>query len=247
MHKSLVGKRVLLGLIVDSLVSSLDITEDGLNLIGVDDSSKISTLHGGSVEGVTLLLGGGIDEIAKDGVERSESRFGEDNKSTEVTTGSELQYVESVDVADINTGDVSGSLGEVGFVVVDKEGTLSHDVSRVSVFANTSSDFLGRSNLGEVIRYTEFFKNGQKLRGLLGSIEAFNNHWEFSDVLNGVSTSHNKRSASRGGESGGNSVSSLVDVALSMPLSPDLERSEHSGLSSHVTEGSLTGSRGTRT
>jgi hypothetical protein len=37
-------------------------------------------------------------------------------------------------------------------------------------------------------------------------------------------------------------VSSLGDVHLSVPLSPDLKRSEHTGLSAHVTEGSLSGS-----
>jgi len=42
-------------------------------------------------------------------------------------------------------------------------------------------------------------------------------------------------------------VSLLVDIDSLVPLSPDLERSEHSTLTAHVTEGSLTGSAGTGT
>jgi len=41
-------------------------------------------------------------------------------------------------------------------------------------------------------------------------------------------------------------MSSLGDIGLSVPFSPDLKWSEHSSFSAHVTEGSLTGSGGTR-
>jgi hypothetical protein len=41
-------------------------------------------------------------------------------------------------------------------------------------------------------------------------------------------------------------VSVLVGVGLSVPSSPDLEGSEHVTLAAHVTESTLSGSRGTR-
>ena len=41
-------------------------------------------------------------------------------------------------------------------------------------------------------------------------------------------------------------MSSLSDIGLSVPFSPDLKGSEHSSLSAHVTESGLTGSGGTR-
>lgn len=41
-------------------------------------------------------------------------------------------------------------------------------------------------------------------------------------------------------------MSLLVDIDLSVPLSPHFEGSEHATLTAHVTESSLTGSGGTR-
>jgi hypothetical protein len=225
----------------------LHVTENGLNLIGVDDSREISALHNSSVESVSLLLGRGVDEIAKDGVESSEGGFSVDNESTEVTSRGELQDVKSVDVANINTGDVSSSLGNIVIIItINEEGTLSHDISRVSVFADTGSDFLGGSDLFEIISDTELLEDLEEIVSLL-LVKSINNHGELSNIFNGVSTSHNERSASGSSEGRGNSVSSLVDVALGMDLSPDLEGSKHTGLSSHVTEGSLTRSGGTGT
>lgn len=223
------------------------VTEDSLNLIRVDDSGEVSALHNSSVKNVSLLLSRGVDEIAKDAVESGEGSLGVDNKSTEVTSRGELQDVKSVDIANINSGDVSSGLGNVLIsVVIDEEGTLSHDISGVSVFANTGSDFLGGSNLVEIIRDTELAKNLEEIGGLI-LVKSIDNHWELSDIFNGVSTSHNERSAGGSSKSGGNGVSSLGNVALGMDLSPDLEGSEHTGLSAHVTEGSLTRAGSTRT
>jgi len=60
-----------------------------------------------------------------------------------------------------------------------------------------------------------------------------------------VTSGHNEGNASRGGEGGGDGMSSLSNVASSVPFSPDLEGSEHSGLSAHVTESGLSRSGGT--
>jgi len=246
-HESLVGQSIGLGGLLGDGMLGFQVSKSSLNLIGVDDSGEISALHDSSVESVSLLLGGGIDEIAKDGVESGEGGFSVDNKSAEVTSRGELQNVESVDVANINTGDVSSGLGNVVIIIaINEEGTLSHDISRVSVFANTGSDFLGGSDLVEIIRDTELIEDLEEIGGLL-LVEAIDNHGELSNILDRVSTGHNERSASGSSKGRGNSVSSLGDVALGMDLSPDLEGSKHTGLSSHVTEGSLTRSGSTGT
>lgn len=129
LHHDLVVKWVLLGLVVESLVDSLS-SELGLNLIGVDDSSKIGTGHEWSVDGVSGLLDGVSEVGSVEGVESAESVLGEDDESTEVTTWSELEDVKSVDVASVDTWEVSGrsSDGHV-FVTVDNEWSLSEGES----------------------------------------------------------------------------------------------------------------------
>lgn len=127
-HKGRVVERVLLVLVVSSNTSS-GVSQLGLDLIGVDDSGKVSAGHNRSVHVVAALFSGSIVVGSEDGSEGSEGRLGEDKESSEVTTRGKLEDVESVDVASVNTWKVSGgSLNAILFVVVDEEGSLSDNV-----------------------------------------------------------------------------------------------------------------------
>lgn len=179
---------------------------------------------------------------SEDAVKGLESILGEDDKSSEVTTWGELEDVKSVDVASIDTWEVSGGLLHTGGLIsVDNKWTLSHDVSGVSVFASSGSDLLGFSNLGEIITSSEALESSEKGLGVWKG-KVVNDKWELWDLVDVVTSSHNKWGASGSGKSGGNGMSSLSDVGLCVPFSPDLKWSEHSSLSAHVTESSLTGS-----
>ena len=236
-----VGKWVLLGLIVNSDVSS-GFSKFGLNLIGVDNSADIGAAHDGSVESVTLLFLGDVRWGTEDSVEGLESILGEDDESTEVTTWGELEDVKSVDVAGIDTWEVSsGLLDTGGLVSVHDKWTLSHDVSGVSVFTSSGSDLLGSSDLSEIITSSEALESSEEGLGVWKG-KVVNDKWELWDLVDVVTSSHDKWGAGGSGKSGGNGMSSLSDVSLCVPFSPDLKWSEHSGLSAHVTEGSLTGS-----
>ena len=71
--------------------------------------------------------------------------MGPDDESTEGSSWGELEEVESVYVADVETNDVSSGFYYflvVFVVVVYDEGTLSDDVSSVSVLAFSGSEFL---------------------------------------------------------------------------------------------------------
>lgn len=150
-----VGKWVLLGLIVNSDVSS-GFSKFGLNLIGVDDSGKIGAGHDSSVEVISTLFEGSVSVGTENSVESSETTLGEDDESTEMSSWSELEDVESMDVASVNTWQVSSSVLQfVVSFVVDDQWSLSQDVSGVSQFTLTSSGVSGFSNLGKIIRDTE--------------------------------------------------------------------------------------------
>jgi hypothetical protein len=217
-----------------------------LNLIGVDDSSKISAGHDSSVEVISTLFEGSISVGTENSVESSETTLGEDDESTEMSSWSELEDVESMDVASVNTWQVSsGSLQVAVSLVVDDQWSLSQDVSGVSQFTLTGSGVSGFSNLVKIIRDTEWGEGGDK--GFGGTIsEIVDDEWELWNVLDEVTSSHNKRGNGRCSEGSGNSMSSLGDIDLSVPSSPDFKWSEHSSFSAHVTEGSLSWSGSTR-
>lgn len=224
-----------------------DISELSLNLIGVDDSSEVSASHEWSVDGVTSLFDGVSEVGTVEGVQSGESISGEDDESTDVTTWGELEDVESVNVASVNTWEVSSRSSEFSVVVtVDDEWTLSEGESGVSVLTLTVSHGLGSSNSVKIIGDTEVVQSREEGSGVW-NVEGVNDEWELWNVLDLVTSGLDKWSNGGGGESGGNSMSSLSDVASSVPVSPDLEWSEHSSLSAHVTEGSLTRSGSTRT
>jgi hypothetical protein len=91
------------------------------------------------------------------------------------------------------------TLGSIG---VDDEWTLSHDVSGVSVFTNTGSDFLGFLDFQEFICDTKFVQSSKELAGgILLSNTGVNNEWELWDRVDVVSSGHNERGACRGSES----------------------------------------------
>jgi hypothetical protein len=243
-----VGQGVLLLDGVEGLVLSLG-SDDGLDGIGVDDLGNIGVSQDGSVEVISALFLTSESVRAEDLVEGLESRFSPDDESTEVTTGSQLSEVKSVDVGDFNTGDVSDSSDEGGvFIVVDEKGTSSEIVSSVSELTLTSSDGLGGGNSFNIFESTESLQEGNDVSGLFNTFElVINDQRKVGDVVNSVTSGKDKGSDGGGSQSGGNGVSLLLDVDLSVPSSPGLQGSEHSTLSTRVGEGTLSSSGSTRT
>jgi len=91
-HEGFVGQWVLSGLVMCSNGVS-DISELCLNLVRVDDSSKISAGHLSSWESISSLLSGFLVIGSENGIELLESILGEDDESTKVTTWGKLEDV----------------------------------------------------------------------------------------------------------------------------------------------------------
>ena len=227
---------------------SSDGTELGLNLIRVDDSGEVSAFHGGTVKSVSSLLDTSLGGGTEDGIKSGEGGRSVDNESSEVTTGGEHEEVKSVDVARVNSGHVSGVLVDVRVVVVvDDEGTLSHGESGVSELTLTVSGGLGSTDSVEIGSTSNGDERSEHGTGGLSGVDV-GNEGELGDGVDSVSSGEDEGSASGGSEARGDGGSLLVGVNLSVPFSPDFEWSEHSGLSAHVTESSLScsGSTGSR-
>ena len=240
LHGSLVSEGVLLASARFVGVDALH-AEFALDLIGVDDSGEVSARHHVSAE-LEAGFGSGLLSVgAEKLVEGLESILGEDDESSEVTTRGELEEVKSVDVAGINTGEVAGGvLNETVLLTVDDQGTSAEAETGVSELTLASAELLGGADAGEVAGNTEVVEGLEELAGLL-LVERVNNEGQLGHVLDSVTTGHHEGTAGSGGESGGNSVSLLVGVDLSLPLSPDLERGKHATLTAHVTESTLAG------
>jgi len=247
LHHSLVLKRVSLGLVVEFVIGSVDSdsSEFGLNLIGVDNTGKIGAVDNIALHSVTLFALSLNGVRSEEVIEGFEGITGEDNEATDNTTGGELEEVESVNTADINSGQVAGGKLDLGVgISVDDEGSSSVGETGVSVLSLSSSHFLGLADALEVGLGSEGVEGGEESGGGV-HVEAVGNEWEFGDIHNSVSLGKDEGCAGCGGESGGNGVSLLLEVGFSVPFSPDLEGGEHATFTAHVTEGGLSGSVGT--
>jgi len=200
------------------------VSDSALDGIGVDDLSDIGVGKDGSVEMVSSLALGSVSVATEEFIKSLEGRFSPDDESSEVTTGSELLKVKSVDVGDFNTGEVSNSSeeGDV-FVAVNKEGTSSESVSLVSHLTLTSSDGLGVGNSFNIFVGTDSL---QESNGILSLFDTFDlvidNQRKHGDVLDSVTSGEDKRSDGGSSKSSGNGVSLLLDVDLSVESSPGL-------------------------
>jgi len=241
LHEALVLQGVLSG---GSLLHGvlLNVVKLGLNLVRVDDSGEIGAGHHASVELVAGLLDRLLSVGTEDLVEVLEGVGGEDDEAAEVTTGGELEQVKSVDVAHINTGEVTGGSLQVGVLVtVDDKGALSHGETGVSLLVGASTHGLGSTNSLHVLGGTDGVHGGEESLGGV-NVEGVDDEGELGDAVDVVTSGQNEGSDGGGGKSRGDGVSLLVEVDLAVPLSPDLEGSEHATLTAHVTEGSLAGS-----
>jgi len=238
LHHGAILERVLLGLVM-STAGGLDSVELGLDLVRVDDSGKIGTVHSVTVELVASLLNSLVGVGTENVIEFSKGRLAENDESTDMTTRGELDKVESVDVAGLDTGEVSGAtLYVVVFVVVHNKGSSAHGEARVAVLSLTGTHLLRLADTVEVSSTTEHVDGIEESTGRL-DVKAVSDKRKFGAVHDTVTTGKHKRSAGRGGKGGSNGVSLLVDVDLAMPFPPDMEGSEHASLTALVTESTL--------
>jgi hypothetical protein len=111
-----------------------------LNLIGVDNASEIGTVNHVSLELIARFFDTCSGISSENFIERFKGITGENNESTNATTGGKLEEVESVDIADFNTGQVAGGLGNLWVgVTKDDEGSSSDGETRVTVLSLSGS------------------------------------------------------------------------------------------------------------
>ena len=216
-------------------------SDDGLDFVRVDKSGDIRVGDLGSWEVEARLLLVNL-------VEGRDGRLGPDDESTDVSSWSELEEVELVNGAGLDTWNVLESSNESLVLSVDDKRTSSLSVSPVPHLSLSSSDLSGVGNLGDIGVSGESLEELDSGLGLGGRLDTGgDDKRDLLDLLNSVTSGKNEGRKGRGGNGGSDGVSLLVLVDLDVPLSPSLGWGEHSTASAHVTESGLTRSLGSST
>jgi len=239
------GTEVLEGVLLTGLADlglSLGSTENGLNFIGVNETVEIG-VDDLSVGKAVINLGVGSSLVSSiDGVELLKGGLGPNDESSNVSSRGEGEEVESADVSELNTRDVSESLVQRGLSVVDDQGAASLNITTVSELTLTSSDLLGVNHSLDISISVEGLENLDSLLCLLDISEGLvvKDKGDLGDLLNSVTSSQHEGDGGGGSQSGYKGVSLLVLVDLSVPSSVSLSGGEHTTTTAHVTESSLT-------
>ena len=228
------------GVLLSEELGSLGLSwvDNRLDLIGVNDSGKIGIGHLSGREGT--LTGSGTVHSIKLG----EGGFSVDDESTHVSSWGKLKKVKSLDVAKLNTGEVSESLFNSVIGGIDDKWSSSHGVSAVTHLTLTGSNLLGVNASSDILVGTDLVQTSLGGSALAHVLNVSNDQRALWDLGDGMTSGHDKGWNGGGGKSRGNGESTLSLVDLPVPLSPGLGWGEHSTGSAHVSERGLTGSLG---
>jgi hypothetical protein len=209
-HDLLVLERVLLldvGTLGDG--TATDGAEDALNLGAVDELVEVGLGHAVLGEEEVALELRGLGGAAVDGVEGGEGVGRPDDETAKVTTRGELEEVEGVDVAALDTGDVAEGLEELLAVlgrVVDDQGAATLDVATVPQLTLTGAELAGVLDLLDIGGGTDGGEEvdglGGLLHGTIGEGGAGDDERDLRDGTDAVATGEEKGSAGRSSNGG---------------------------------------------
>jgi hypothetical protein len=171
-----------------------------------------------------------------------------------VTTWSELEEVEGVDWASLNTWDVAESADDIVAVLlwlVDDQRTTALSVTTVPELSLTSPKLARVLDLLNVWASTDRLEESDGGRGLPQGTTSDsgrgNDERDFWDLADAVAASEEESSARGCSDGRDSSKTLLAKVDLLVPLAPDLGRREHATRTTLVTERGLTGTVSTTT
>lgn len=209
-HDLLVLERVLLldvGALGDG--TTTDRAKDALDLRAVDELVEVGLSHAVLGDEEVALELRGLGGAAVDGVEGGEGVGRPDDETAKVSTRCELEEVEGVDVAALDTGDVAEGLEEVLAVlggVVDDEGATTLDVATVPELTLTGAELAGVLDLLDIGGGTDGGEEVDSLGGLLqdtiGEGGAGDDEGNLRDGTDAVTAGEEKGGAGRSSDGG---------------------------------------------
>jgi len=246
-HSANVVEWVLLATSLDG-VGLLGGSENGLHFVALHHGLEVGVLDDSRRDTPVLLGATAGTHVTVDGVEGFERIFSEDEESSNVSTWSETENVQLVDVQAVDAWDVSEGLDDTVVLSVDDAWAQLLDVLAVSHLTSASSHSAGGVDSLDVVPSADGLEQIDGLLGLLVLLGVVgDNERDFWHVIDLVALGHDERWYAGGGDGRSHRVSALVDVTLLVPLSPGLEWGKHTTTSAHVTERGLAGSVGSAT
>jgi len=222
-------------------------SEMRLDFLRVDQTIQIGVGESNSGKSESDLELRTLLVCSVDRVELLKSALSPDDKSSKMTSGSELEEVQSVNGAELDTGNVTEGSQELAFFIVDDQGTTTFDISPVPHLSATRTDFLRVNNSLDIGVSVEGLQDGNGALCLLDAGNGFigDDEGDFGDLIDSMTAGEDQGRRRGGGECRNEGITPLVLVDSSMPLSVGLGGAEHATTSTHVSEGSLTSSMGT--
>ena len=188
-----------------------------------------------TLEGRSLLVS------AEPLVEESEGPLSPDDKTSEVSSGGELEEVEGANVAGLDSGNVAEGANDSVVLVVDDEGSATLAVLASTCLSLSGADLLGRDDLGDVGVGVEALESSDGSLGLGDGLDAgSDDEGDLRDGLDAVTAGEDEGGKGGRGDGGDGGEALLVEVHLDVPLAPDLGRCEHATTTAHVSERGLT-------
>lgn len=189
---------------------------------------------------VILFVGRRGVKGSKDLVEKGERRLCPDDEAAKMTTGGELEEVESLDVGKFDTGEVAEGLYDAIVFVVDDEGAAALAVATVAHLTLSGAKFARVGDLDDVGVGVDALQEGDSLLGLLQGFDVGrDDERDLGDLFDAVTTGKNEGREGRGSERGDGSEATLVLVYFDVPLAPSFGGGEHATTTAHVTKGGL--------
>lgn len=176
--------------------------QDGLDLIGVDDTGQIGVGHERTRQVEAVLKFGALLVCAEDRIQLLEGTLGPDDESAQVATRSQVQQRQVINQSKLNTRKISESLVESLGDIIDDQRTSSLSVSSISGFAHTTADLLRISCLFNIIHGTDLSQSGLGVFSAGNAVQRVRyNQRKFRDVFDAVATGHDEGRKSRGSQS----------------------------------------------
>mmetsp|Transcript_49813 Transcript_49813/g.120722 ORF Transcript_49813/g.120722 Transcript_49813/m.120722 type:complete len:258 (-) Transcript_49813:472-1245(-) len=157
--------------------------QDRLGFVTVDETGKVGICHGSS--GDTLSI------FTVDLVQGLECSLGPDTEPSHMSTGGQLEQVQTVDTAKLDTWQVTEGLFDTVIGLIDNEWSTAHGMTAVTHLTLTGTDLLGITSLLDIIKGTNRRKKvlgGRCFGGRFDSI--INNQWNLRDFIDDMSACH---------------------------------------------------------
>jgi len=159
----------------------------------------------------------------------------------------QLEQIQGIDIGGLDSGDISETPDDIRvWCVMNDERTTSLAVSSIPHFPSTSAEFLGRTDLVDVMVSVDASEQSDSILrlGKRSEVRIFNDERNFEDRRDSVAAGHDKRWDGGGSDGRNSGISLLIEIDFDVPFAPGLGGGKTTATTTHVAKRSLAGTMG---